>query len=57
LAANASTQRTDSMAAAIGQIRAELREIASMLASPVAQPSRRRPRIATLAAAGSLFPS
>ncbi len=58
LAANASTQRLDSMAAAIGQIRAELLEIASLLALPVAQSPRRRTRIATLpAAADSLFPS
>jgi DNA-binding transcriptional MerR regulator len=58
LLANASTQRLDSMAAAIGQIRAELLEIASILALPVAQSPRRRARIATLpGAADSLFSS
>jgi DNA-binding transcriptional MerR regulator len=58
LAVNASAQRFDSMAAAIGQIRTELREIASLLAAPVAQPPRRRTRIAALPAAGdSLFSS
>jgi DNA-binding transcriptional MerR regulator len=57
LVANASTQRFDSAAAAIGHIRAELREIASLLASP-AQPPRRRSRISALPAAeDSLFPA
>jgi DNA-binding transcriptional MerR regulator len=57
LGVDASAQRLDSMAAAMGQIRAELRELASLLALPV-QPPRRHPRIAALPAAeGSLFPS
>jgi DNA-binding transcriptional MerR regulator len=51
------TQRADSVATAIAQIRAELREIAGMLALPVAQPPRRRARIAALPAnEDSLFP-
>jgi DNA-binding transcriptional MerR regulator len=50
--------RTDSVAAAIGHARAELREIAGLLASPVPQPQRRRPRLSTLPApSDSLFPS
>jgi DNA-binding transcriptional MerR regulator len=58
LVANASAQRLDSVAAAMSQIRAELREIASLLALPVAQPPRRRTRIAPFPADGnSLFPS
>jgi DNA-binding transcriptional MerR regulator len=58
LPANASTLRTDSVSAVIDQIRAELREIAGMLALPVAQPPRRRMRIAAVAAASdSLFSS
>jgi DNA-binding transcriptional MerR regulator len=58
LVANASTQRLDSVAAAVGQIRAELREIAGLLALPVSQSPRRRTRMAALpAAADSLFPS
>jgi DNA-binding transcriptional MerR regulator len=58
LAANASAQRLDSVAAAVSQIRAELREIASLLALPVAQHPRRRTRIAPFPAAeNSLFPS
>jgi DNA-binding transcriptional MerR regulator len=57
LLGNASTQHADSIAAALGQIRAELREIAGMLALPVAQPPRRRTRIAPLPAVeDSLFP-
>lgn len=58
LGATDSTQRLDSVAAVIGQARAELREIAGLLASPVPQTPRRRTRMATLAAASeSLFPS
>ena len=57
LAVNGSTQRLESLAAAIGEMRAELREIASLLAAPVAEPPRRRTRIAALAASeDSLFP-
>lgn len=48
----------DSLATAIGQARAELREIASLLAAPASRPHRRRPRVQTLAAySDSLFPS
>lgn len=54
---SSSAQRFDSVAAAVSQIRDELREIASMLALPV-QPPRRRTRMAALPdAADSLFPS
>ena len=53
-----SAQRIDSVAAAIGQIRAELREIAGLLALPVSRSPRRRSRMAALpVAADSLFPS
>src|SRR5579862_6558283 len=51
-------KRSDAVAAAIGHARAQLREIASLLASPVQPPVRRRSRLASIsAAAGSLFPS
>jgi DNA-binding transcriptional MerR regulator len=51
-------QRADTIAAAIGHARAELREIANMLGSPAVQPTRRRSRLAPIrAASGSLFPS
>jgi len=51
-------KRMDVVAAAIGHARAELREIAVMLASPVVDVPRRRGRLATIAASsGSLFPS
>lgn len=51
-------KRLDAVAAAIGRARAELREIAGMLASPAPQPVRRRSRLAPIrAASGSLFPS
>ena len=50
--------RLDAVAAAIGRARAELREIAGLLGSPVQPPARRRSRLATIrAASGSLFPS
>jgi DNA-binding transcriptional MerR regulator len=48
----------DSVAATIAHARAELREIASLLASPEPQPSRRRPRLVTMPAKSELlFPS
>jgi DNA-binding transcriptional MerR regulator len=51
-------KRMDAVTAAIGHARAELREIAGMLASPVADVPRRRGRLATIvASSGSLFPS
>lgn len=55
---SAGTKRMDAVAAAIGHARAELREIAGLLASPVADAPRRRGRLATIvASSGSLFPS
>jgi DNA-binding transcriptional MerR regulator len=51
-------QRMDAVAATIGHARAELREIAGLLASPVARPARRRPRLTSvLHPSDSLFPS
>jgi DNA-binding transcriptional MerR regulator len=56
--APASAQRLDDVAAAIGRARAELREIAGLLASPAPAQPRRRPRLASLPSpSGSLFPS
>ena len=54
--------RMDTVAAAIGHARAELRELAGLLATPAVQPPRRRSRLANIAASsavssGSLFPS
>jgi DNA-binding transcriptional MerR regulator len=47
----------DAVTAAIGRARAELREIAALLAAPVAaRPTRRRARI-TAISSGELFPS
>jgi len=58
LAASGTPQNSDSVAAAIGRARAELREIAGLLAAPPAPPSRRRTKVSTLAAfSDSLFPS
>jgi DNA-binding transcriptional MerR regulator len=55
--AHQSKQR-DAVAAVIGHARAELREIANLLASPAPQPPRRRNRLTAIASAtGSLFPS
>lgn len=51
-------QRVDAVAATIGHARAELREIAALLASPTARPVRRRPRLTALPIASDmLFPS
>ncbi len=48
----------DAAAAAIGRARAELREIAGLLASPVPRyPQRRRSRVTTIPTTDSLFPS
>jgi DNA-binding transcriptional MerR regulator len=48
----------DATAAVIGHARAELREIANLLASPAPQPPRRRSRLTPIApASGSLFPT
>lgn len=50
-------KRRDRVAAAIGHARAELREIAGLLATPAPQPHRRHVRIAGLRTpSGSLFP-
>jgi DNA-binding transcriptional MerR regulator len=47
----------EDIASTIARARAELREIASLLASPNPQPPRRRARLATIPhASGSLFP-
>ena len=42
--------------AAVGRARAELRELASLLASPAARSQRRRAKLTTLPASGALFP-
>jgi len=48
----------DSVAAAVGHARAELREIVGLLETPEPKPPRRRPRVTTLQSpSGSLFPS
>jgi DNA-binding transcriptional MerR regulator len=49
--------QTDDVASTIAHARAELREIANMLATPEPQPPRRRARLATMpSTSGSLFP-
>ena len=54
----ASGQSVDSVAAAIGRARAELREIAGLLGSPVQRPQRKRSRLTSLPArSDTLFPS
>lgn len=51
-------ERRDKLAAIIGQARAELREIASLLSSPDPQLPRRRPRMTAVhGPTDSLFPS
>jgi DNA-binding transcriptional MerR regulator len=51
-------ERRDKIAAMIGQARAELREIAGLLASPNPQLPRRRSRLSAIPGpSGSLFPS
>lgn len=58
LAPGESAKRLDKAAAVIGSARAELREIAGLLASPEPQAPRRRPRLTSLqASTDSLFPS
>ncbi len=53
-----SSQRLDAVAAAIGHARAELRELAALLAPPAPHPVRRRPRLAALPRTSDLlFPS
>lgn len=57
-ASGPATGKPESAAEVIGRARAELREIAGILASPVSRIPRRRERVATLAAVSdSLFPS
>jgi DNA-binding transcriptional MerR regulator len=57
LAGAEQNQRIDQVAAAIGRARAELRELANMLASPDPQPVRRRSRLARMRPQeDSLFP-
>jgi DNA-binding transcriptional MerR regulator len=56
--ATGTAQRTEAVTATIGHARAELREIAALLAVPAPRPVRRRPRLATLPhPSDSLFPS
>jgi DNA-binding transcriptional MerR regulator len=58
--AESPSKQGDAVTAAIGHARAQLREIANLLAAPVQQPqpARRRSRLASISAAsGSLFPS
>jgi DNA-binding transcriptional MerR regulator len=57
-AAGDTVKRLDSVAAAIGHARAELREIAGMLTASAPQPPRRRTRLSPFSIqTGSLFPS
>jgi DNA-binding transcriptional MerR regulator len=58
LTKEAAGKQMDAVAAAIGHARAELREIAGLLAAKAPQTPRRRTRLATFSAlSGSLFPS
>jgi DNA-binding transcriptional MerR regulator len=58
LAGGDSGQRLNAVTTAIGQARAELREIAGLLASPDPHPQRRRSRFASVPATSEfLFPS
>jgi DNA-binding transcriptional MerR regulator len=58
LDAGSAQQRLDAVAAVIGHARAELREIAGQLASPVPRPVRRRARlVAVPRPSDSLFPA
>lgn len=51
-------RRRDAITATIGHARAELRELAAMLASSTPRPARRRPRLSTVPDPyNSLFPS
>jgi DNA-binding transcriptional MerR regulator len=52
------SQRRDAIAATIGYARAELRELAALLASSAPRPARRRPRLTTVhMTADLLFPT
>ncbi len=58
LVSGESAKRQDAVAATIGHARAELREIAGLLANPVPKPQRRRSKLTTFSiSSGSLFPS
>jgi DNA-binding transcriptional MerR regulator len=58
LAAPESDKRNDAVTATIGHARAELRELAALLASPAPRPMRRRPRLAAISnPTDMLFPS
>ena len=46
----------DAVVATIGRARAELRELATLLANPVQRPQHKRARVTTLPISGSLFP-
>lgn len=57
-AAGDAGKNLETVAAAVGRARAELKEIAGMLASPVAAPRRRRTRMTPVpSSSGMLFPS
>jgi len=52
------SQRRDAIAATIGHARAELRELAALLASPTPRPVRRRPRLTAVPITSDLiFPT
>jgi hypothetical protein len=56
-AAKSGDKRRDQVTAAIGHARAELREIAGLLANPAPQPQKRQMRMAPLRRpSGTLFP-
>jgi DNA-binding transcriptional MerR regulator len=58
LATAESETRKDGVTATIGHARAELRELAALLASPAPRPMRRRPRLAAISnPTDMLFPS
>jgi DNA-binding transcriptional MerR regulator len=53
-----SVKRNETVTATIGHARAELRELAALLASPAPRPMRRRPRLAAISnPTDMLFPS
>ena len=57
LRGSARDDRRDAVVAAVGRARAELREIAALLAAPVARPQRRTRMAAIQSSAGALFSS
>jgi DNA-binding transcriptional MerR regulator len=57
LPAKPPAQKLDAVASVVGQVRSELRELASLLAAPDPQPTRKRERLlATHSSSDSLFP-